>query len=136
MAPRSLSEINQQAIRLLVRELGSADAARFSRQFTTGYGDYTKERKELFKDWTLEAIGAAIEATRDTSRPTPPIVLGEDALPSAWRKLLQEKEALLIDLIADQVESLYGYKPNPETVVHFLNEDITLTERSSKKTEK
>ena len=91
MALRPLSEINQQAIRLLVQELGSADAARFSRQFTTGYGDYTKERKELFKDWTLEKIGMAIEADRDTPRPTPPIVLGEDALPSAWRKLIQKK---------------------------------------------
>lgn len=66
MALRPLSEINQQAIRLLVQELGSADATRFSRQFTTGYGDYTKERKELFKDWTLEKIGMAIEADRDT----------------------------------------------------------------------
>ena len=128
-----MSEINQQAIRLLVQELGSADAARFSRQFTTGYGDYTKERKELFKDWTLEKIGMAIEADRDTPRPTPPIVLGEDALPSAWRKLIEKKEALLVDLIADQVESLYGYKPNPEAVIHFLNEDITFTERSEKK---
>ena len=51
-----LSDINEQAIRLLVREMGAADAARFISQFTTGYGDYTKERKELFKDLTLEEV--------------------------------------------------------------------------------
>jgi len=58
---RPLSEINDEAIRLLVREMGAADAARFIRQFTTGYGDYTEERKELFKDLTLEE---AIEEIR------------------------------------------------------------------------
>lgn len=53
---RPLSEINEQAIRLLVREMGAADAARFISQFTTGYGDYTKERKELFKDLTIDEV--------------------------------------------------------------------------------
>ncbi len=53
---RPLSEINEQAIRLLVREMGAADAARFISQFTIGYGDYTKERKELFKDLTIEEV--------------------------------------------------------------------------------
>ena len=41
-----LSGINDQAIRLLVRETGAADAARFTGQLTTGYGDYVEERKE------------------------------------------------------------------------------------------
>ncbi len=46
---RPLSEINEQAIRLLVREMGPADAVRFCGQFTTGYGDYTKERKRQLR---------------------------------------------------------------------------------------
>lgn len=53
---KPLSEISDQAIRLLVRELGAADAARFISQFTMGHGDYTKERKELFEDMTIEDI--------------------------------------------------------------------------------
>ena len=53
---RPLSEITEQAIRLLVREMGAADAARFIGQFSTGYGDYTKERKELFKGLTIEDV--------------------------------------------------------------------------------
>lgn len=66
---RPLSEINEQAIRLLVREMGPADAMRFWSQFTTGYGDYTKERKELFKDLTLEDIEAGIAADRQAPSP-------------------------------------------------------------------
>ncbi len=61
---RPLSEINEQAIRLLVREMGAADAARFISQFTTGYGDYTKERKELFKDLTMEEVVQQIREGR------------------------------------------------------------------------
>ena len=61
---RPLSEINEQAIRLLVREMGAADAARFIGQFTTGYGDYTKERKELFKDLTMEEAVQQIQEWR------------------------------------------------------------------------
>ena len=61
---RPLSEINEQAIRLLVREMGAADAARFISQFTTGYGDYTKERKELFKDLTIEEVVQQIREGR------------------------------------------------------------------------
>jgi hypothetical protein len=53
---RPLSEITEEAIRLLVREMGAADVARFIGQFTTGYGDYTKERKELFKGLTIEDV--------------------------------------------------------------------------------
>ena len=53
---RPLSEINNEAIRVLVRELGAADAARFIGQFTTGFGDYTEERRELFKDLTIEDV--------------------------------------------------------------------------------
>lgn len=61
---RPLSEITDQAIRLLVREMGAADAARFISQFTTGYGDYTEERKELFKDLTLEEVVRQIRSDK------------------------------------------------------------------------
>jgi predicted type IV restriction endonuclease len=43
-------------------------------------------------------------------------------VPVAWRKLLDEKDELLVDLISDQVESLCGYKPDPDVVTRFLTE--------------
>ena len=63
---RPLSEINAQAIRLLVREMGPADAARFIGQFSTGYGNYTEERKELFKDLTLDDVVREIRSSQDS----------------------------------------------------------------------
>lgn len=41
-------------------------------------------------------------------------------LPLAWTKLTEEPDDLLIELIADKVESLCGYKPDPDTVASFL----------------
>ena len=53
---RPLSEITRHAIDLLSKEIGIVDTVRFLNQFTTGYGDYTEERKALFKDLTLDEI--------------------------------------------------------------------------------
>ena len=58
---RPLSEITRHAIDLLSKEMGVVDTVRFLNQFTTGYGDYTEERKDLFKDLTLDEILAAIK---------------------------------------------------------------------------
>ena len=63
-----LVEINQQALRLLYQELGIVNAVRFLKQFTSGFGDYTKERDVLFGKKTLDEIVAEIESQR--ARPT------------------------------------------------------------------
>ena len=61
MKAKPLVEINQQALRVLYRELGVVDAVRFLRQFTVGFGDYTKEREVLFSGKSLEEIVAEIK---------------------------------------------------------------------------
>lgn len=58
---KPLVEINQEALRLLYRELGVVNAVRFLRQFTTGFGDYTQERDLLFEDLTLDALWETLE---------------------------------------------------------------------------
>ncbi len=45
-------------------------------------------------------------------------------VPLAWRKLLEEKDELLVDLLSDQVESLCGYKPDPDLVTRFLAQEV------------
>ena len=45
----------QKGIDALTRELGPVGMAYFIRQFSPGYGDYTKEREELLKDVTLDS---------------------------------------------------------------------------------
>ncbi|WKZ36674.1 MAG: hypothetical protein QY332_01870 [Anaerolineales bacterium] len=61
---RPLIEINQQAISLLYKELGTVDAVRFLKQFTQGYGNYTQEREALFADKSLDDIVSEIEKRR------------------------------------------------------------------------
>ena len=64
---RPLIEINQQAISLLYKELGTVDAVRFLKQFTQGYGNYTQERETLFANRSLEDIVSEIEKRRKTT---------------------------------------------------------------------
>lgn len=42
-------------------------------------------------------------------------------LPEAWHRLLDEQDSLLVDLLADKVESLCGFKPEPDTVAAFFS---------------
>jgi len=61
---KPLIEINQQAIRLLYKELGVVNAVRFFKQFTQGYGNYTQERDDLFAKKSLDEIVSEIEKRR------------------------------------------------------------------------
>ena len=54
--PRPLAEVTQEAVRLLYKKIGIVNTVRFLGQFTTGYGNYTKEREELFADKTLDDL--------------------------------------------------------------------------------
>lgn len=63
--PKPLSEVTQQAIDLLFKEIGIVNTVRFLNQFTTGYGNYTEEREALFKDLTLDEIVVAARKVRD-----------------------------------------------------------------------
>lgn len=63
---KPLSEITEQAIEVLSREIGIAATLRFVNQFTVGYGNYTEERESLVGERTLEEI---ISAVRKASPP-------------------------------------------------------------------
>jgi hypothetical protein len=61
---KPLIEINQQAIGILYKEIGIVNTIRFINQFTTGYGNYTKEREQMFGEATLNDIISDIELMR------------------------------------------------------------------------
>ena len=69
---RPLAEVTQTAIRVLCREIGLADTMRFVGQFTVGYGDYTAERDDLFKNMTLDEMIAGIRQRRHQIAATQP----------------------------------------------------------------
>jgi len=69
-----------------------------------------------------KAIAAAREDYRNVSRERQMT----STLPEAWTKLVVEEDDLLLELIADQVESLCGFKPDPDKVALFLKENVAL----------
>ena len=64
-----LAEITQQAFRVLFREIGVANTARFLNQYTAGYGSYTGEREQLFGHLTMDSIVAGIKEERGWAGP-------------------------------------------------------------------
>lgn len=58
---KPLAEITHEAITVLCQHIGIANTMRFINQFTTGYGNYTEERKEIFANMSLEDIVSGIE---------------------------------------------------------------------------
>ena len=64
IAIHSLSEINQQATEVLVREMGVVDTLRFLSQFSSGIGDYTQERGQWLGQLSLDEIISEIKAKR------------------------------------------------------------------------
>jgi hypothetical protein len=66
---RPLSEVTQEAIDVLLREIGVVNTVRFLNQFTGGFGNYTEERQLLFGDMTLDEIIAGIEQDRQDDQP-------------------------------------------------------------------
>lgn len=65
--------------------------------------------------------GEALEAARSDYRDVAKQREINKVLPEAWNKLVNEADESLLELVADKVESLCGYKPNLETVASFLS---------------
>jgi hypothetical protein len=61
---RPLSELNQHATAILVREIGLVDTLRFLSQFSAGSGNYTKERGQWLDELSLKQITSEIKARR------------------------------------------------------------------------
>lgn len=61
---KPLTEITQEAIKVLFQTLGIMNTIRFINQFTIGYGNYTEEREELFGEVTLDEVINAIKQSR------------------------------------------------------------------------
>lgn len=45
-------------------------------------------------------------------------------IPAAWKKLLEEPDEHFLDLFADKVESMCGYRPDPEVLANFFEEKL------------
>jgi hypothetical protein len=52
-------------------------------------------------------------------------------LPRAWRRLIEDNDKELIDLLAEKVESLCGYKPETDVVATFLDGQLQYPKSST-----
>jgi len=59
-----LSNIRRRGIEALTEKLGSVGMVEFIRQFDSGYGDYTRERREWLDDSDVKSIGKQIKAKK------------------------------------------------------------------------
>lgn len=65
---RPLVDVTHDAIRLLSRELGVVETARFLGQFGAGRGNYTEERAVLFEGVSTEELVEEARRLRDRDR--------------------------------------------------------------------
>jgi len=56
----SLAEVRNKGWKALIKELGHTDATKFILLYEAGKGNYVEERKELFKETSVEDIVAEI----------------------------------------------------------------------------
>ena len=71
---------------------------------------------------TSEAIREirTMRVARDDFQPAPSQSQIETGLPEAWRKLVQDSDDLLLNLVAEKAKSLHGHKPTRGQVLEYL----------------
>ncbi len=72
--------------------------------------------------------GAAISNARKDYQNVRKGIIIKNTLPKAWSQLMQEQDEILVELLADKVETLCGFKPTPDEVRkhldHFSNNSL------------
>lgn len=84
-------------------------------------------RLKRYLEYNSVCSGNSVELAKEDFRDITKKRQVKANLPSAWKKLIEEKDEILIDLISDKVESICGYKPEKDLVISFL---IDLTQKS------
>jgi hypothetical protein len=66
------------------------------------------------------ASGGALENAKSDYRTVSRTRQIRDVLPVAWHQILRDQDELLVDLIAERVATICGFKPEPEIVADFI----------------
>lgn len=67
METRPVSEISRRATHILFKEMGVVDTIRFLNQFSTGQGDYTREREQWLDGISMDDAISQIKAQRENA---------------------------------------------------------------------
>ncbi|MFQ5480193.1 MAG: type I restriction endonuclease [Thermodesulfobacteriota bacterium] len=68
--------------------------------------------------------GAALKQAKLLKNSREKNKLISQTIPSAWKQLVEEPDELLIELFADRVESICGYRPNLEQLSEYIQESL------------
>ncbi len=83
-------------------------------------------RLEMYLSYAQVSSGAAITSAREDYKNISRNRQMLTTLPEAWSKLVAEEDEILLELLADKVESLCGFKPDVDTVARFLRERVAI----------
>ena len=78
------------------------------------------ERLARYLDYDRTCAGEALKAARSDYRNVARDREIESTLPKAWTSLLEERDSLLLEMLAEKVEDLCGYKPDLDTCSQFV----------------
>ena len=82
--------------------------------------DEANERLDRYLNYTRVTSGEALKSARSDYQKIAKSRDIDATIPKAWQELLDEQDSLLIDLLAEKVEDLCGYKPDPDLCSQFL----------------
>jgi len=82
------------------------------------------ERLERYLNYSSTCGGSAIRAARADYRDVARKRETESILPRAWRTLVRDQDSSLLELLAEKVEDICGYKPELDACADFLSNSI------------
>ncbi|MFQ5582822.1 MAG: hypothetical protein ACE5GL_00110 [Calditrichia bacterium] len=83
-----------------------------------------ESRLQSYLNYQNVCSGKALESARSDYKNIARIRIMESTFPKAWEALLKDHDSLLLDLIAEKVEDLCGYKPDLDLCGRFINNKI------------
>jgi hypothetical protein len=83
-----------------------------------------EEKLQSYLSYANICSGKALEAARADYRNVARKRIIEANLPKAWEILIKEQDSLLLELLAEKVEDICGYKPDLDTCSNFLKKQL------------
>ncbi|MDX2194213.1 MAG: hypothetical protein NW201_12725 [Gemmatimonadales bacterium] len=80
----------------------------------------SQERLERYLSFGRVSDGSALKAARDDHHDVARTRMVRDTMPRGWEALIAEQDELLLELLAEKVEDLCGYRPDKDVCSAFL----------------
>ena len=97
--------------------------------------DECSYRLERYLDYQKTISGETIIMAQEDYKNQRNKKIVEQSLPEAWKRLVEERDEILMELLANSVENVCGFKPDNDMIIGFLDEKINIiNEKEPQKT--